>query len=237
MASIKKELESFTDEFEGELEKQQILGVHLTRKISIPLFCCCAVVVLIVSISLGAALGTEESKWSQGTSVQGSTTSPRYDALVELLEPLVGKSINDKGTAENKALLWLAYDDPANVPLDSHLDYITQRFVLAALFEATNGRAWKPSCSFMSYKTVCDWNLGDDENGAFCTGGFITYLVLDDMGLNGTLPHSIGLLTHLEHFQIIHNGLTGTIPASMELMNQLTHLDFRTSPLKKLDFS
>jgi hypothetical protein len=231
MASIKKDLEAFTDEFEGELEKREIFGVPITRNLSIPLCCCCAVVVLIVSISLGAALGEEEGKGgSSGSSMKGFATDDRYPALIELLEPLVGKSITEKGTSENKALEWLANEDAANLPLDSHLDYITQRFVLANLFDATNGRSWDQSYSFMSYKPVCEWNLGDgdDDNGAYCTGGFVTRLMLGTNEVNGTIPNAIGLLTHLEHLDLGHNGLTGTIPKSLELLAKCTHLDLRT---------
>ena len=240
--SIKFELEAFTDEFEGELEKRKIFGVPITREVSIPLICCCGILTLIISIALGAALGKEEDKFMKSYS-----TDERVMGLKELLEPLVGEAIGQDGTSANQALLWLAHHDPAELPLDSHLDYLTQRFVLAELYMATDGENWDQTTTtqvkWLSYRPECEWNVeevdadedaGNGDYGAWCDddgGKYITWLELNHMNLNGTIPNSLGLLTHLTFLSLHENVLKGTIPRSFQLLQQLTALDLHTNEI------
>jgi hypothetical protein len=234
MANLKGDIETFTDEIEGELEKHQIMGVPMTRRVSLCMLGCACVAVLSLSIGFGAMVGSREpsssdSGGSSGTSTMNSIPEEeRYDALVEILEPIVGADVRNISTPEYKAMQWLATVDPAHLPLDTHIDILTQRFVLATLYKTTKGEDWSQKYSFMSYNDVCTWNNGDGEDGVYCSNGFVSKMELDNIGLDGTLPESIGLLTHLEHLNMDGNELSGHLPHSITLLTKLTSLDLRT---------
>lgn len=83
----------------------------------------------------------------------------------------------------------------------------------------------------MSFKSVCDWNLDDGESGVYCTDGYVTRLVLDDLNLNGTIPQSLGLLTHMEYLSLGDNSLNGVLPESISLLVKLKYMDLRSNYL------
>ena len=222
--SIREQVEGFTDEIEGELEKHKIAGVPLTRKVTFVIACIMAMVVIFVGVIFGAAIGQEEESLK---SAAEEAKDERYQAFFELLEPIVGSKLSNPITPEYRALEWLASEDPAMLPVDGPIDAITQRFALAALYDGTKGDQWTTGYSFMSFKDVCDWNAGDGINGAICTDSYVTRLQLEQNELNGKIPESLALLTRLEYVSLAGNVLKMEVPAAITLWKQLKHLDLR----------
>merc|ERR1712024_231084 len=52
----------------------------------------------------------------------------------------------------------------------------------------------------------------------------LTYLLLYDNKLSGTLPTELGLMTQLTYLYLELNMLTGPLPTELGLMTQLTYL-------------
>ena len=69
------------------------------------------------------------------------------------------------------ALEWLANHDPAKLDArNTPIEILLERFAIVVLFEATGGNdgQWIFSYSFLSYLSVCDWNLQHLSRGIFC---------------------------------------------------------------------
>lgn len=227
-ASLMTQVEYFADEMVlGELEKREIMGMPINRRMSVAIVLCCCVLVAVVMVILGKTFSGGGEQQMEHAKISEASGKERYMRFQNALEPLTGGSITEDGTPEEAALRWLAYDDPHQLSTDSHIDRITQRFVLATLFFATNGDTWLHWYRFMSHHDECEWNHGDDTLvGAYCNNkNFVEKLILDNLNLTGTLPRDIGLLTHMEHLDLSNNEIHSHLPSSIGILGKLTHLD------------
>ena len=80
---------------------------------------------------------------------------------------------------------------------------------LVALYENTNGDAWRENPGWLDDDTPCDWI------GVSCQEGHVTELQLANYGLAGSLPPEIGNLTHLRSLYLEDNQLRGPVPAEI----------------------
>lgn len=228
---LRTSVETFTDEVEGELEKYSVCGVHMTRKVTVPICACLVLVAIVVGVSVGTTSG--------GAPPTGDVhvEDHRYWSLGETIESSVGEDIFNEGTSENRALRWLAEEDPFQLPVTSTMEDILERFILANFYFATNGPSWKRQFEFLSKKDVCDWNDGtggggmggENSHGIFCQEGKVFRINFDENGLSGTIPEDIGLLTNTREFRIESNEVKGPIPKSFGLMRELVGLNLSKS--------
>eukprot|EP00538_Stauroneis_constricta_P000588 CAMPEP_0119573674 /NCGR_PEP_ID=MMETSP1352-20130426/45242_1 /TAXON_ID=265584 /ORGANISM="Stauroneis constricta, Strain CCMP1120" /LENGTH=553 /DNA_ID=CAMNT_0007623365 /DNA_START=275 /DNA_END=1936 /DNA_ORIENTATION=- len=235
MASMRTEIEKFTDEIEGELEKRTICGIHITRRVTIIALCAFSIVIVALGVGLGTTLGGTTlgggGGGSSGSSAEDADLSNpvvirRIEMLETMLEPISGSSVETDGTPQRKALIWLAKDDPAKLPLKTtSLDMIEQRYILATLYFATDGPNWALQYNFMSASDVCDWH--STTEGIFCNNseGYVTNVELNNLNLNGELPPDIALLPQLRMLRIGGNKLKGTFPSQIGLLKTLNVLD------------
>eukprot|EP01124_Arcella_intermedia_P015641 TRINITY_DN22192_c0_g1_i1.p1 TRINITY_DN22192_c0_g1~~TRINITY_DN22192_c0_g1_i1.p1 ORF type:complete len:561 (-),score=90.52 TRINITY_DN22192_c0_g1_i1:20-1657(-) len=92
---------------------------------------------------------------------------------------------------------------------------------LEDLYNATGGPKWSKNANWL----VGDPCISNNKwNGISCVGTSVTDISLANLGLNGTLPVSIGDLTALTHINLGYNELSGTIPSQIGLLKQLTKL-------------
>jgi hypothetical protein len=229
--NLRSSVETFTDEVEGELEKYSICGVHLTRRITAAVCAC----LILIAIVVGVSLGTSGSPPPGGSVDSGDvyTEDHRFWSLGETIESSVGQEIFDDGTSENRALHWLAEEDPLQLPVTSTMEDILERFVLANFYFATNGPSWTNQYDFLSKKDVCEWNDGgaggDNHYGVFCEQGKVYQLNFNQNGLSGTIPEDIGLLSNTREFRVEDNAIGGIIPKSFGLMRELKGLNLSKS--------
>ena len=94
----------------------------------------------------------------------------------------------------------------------------TQRDILLALYNDTNGSAWTNNTDWLGAEgTECSWF------GVQCDGeSNVTRLDLHQNNLVGSIPTAIGSLTTLEYLDFGGNQISGTVPDSIA---QLTNLD------------
>lgn len=228
--NILSQVEYFADEMVlGELEKREIMGMPINRRMSVAMvLCCCVSVVALIVIMIKAfSGGHHEESLPQTANISPQEGQKRYEEIQASLEPLTGVSITQKGTPEEAALYWMAYEDPMQLSPRAHIDKLTQRFVLATLYFATNGEDWEHHYSFLSDYDECEWHHdGDAPIGVYCdTKGYVDGIILHALNLNGTLPRDIGLLTHLSHIDLAGNQIRGNLPSSLGILGELTHLD------------
>jgi len=103
----------------------------------------------------------------------------------------------------------------------------TERDVLIALYNATDGdgwanttNKWKTGGVFNAAGTECSWF------GITCDAGSttVTGISLSNNGLTGTIPASLGSLANLEDLSLAENSLTGAIPAELSNLSNLATL-------------
>jgi hypothetical protein len=125
------------------------------------------------------------------------TSSPTRRRIDELQSPLLSVADLDKialttiGTAQFKALDWLANQDEARMDFEivSTVELL-ERFVLALLFFPTDGDSWSNSAGFLGPTSVCN------RTGVLCEPNVVE-LRWGANSLGGTIPTELGLLTSL----------------------------------------
>ena len=69
-----------------------------------------------------------------------------------------------------------------------------------------------------------DKELGELSKLRFCSVPNLIHLYLYNCGLNGSIPHQIGTLTHLTYLSFDFNNLTGQLPLSLANLTRLEYL-------------
>ena len=96
---------------------------------------------------------------------------------------------------------------------------LSDRAILEALYEATDGENWETSDAWMTDEPLGNW-YGVDVDEA----GRVTELSLISNNLTGSLPAELGLLTALRSLRLLDNALTGRVPAALGRLSGLTVL-------------
>jgi len=217
-----RQVEVFADEIVlTPIERRTCCGMPISRRMSL-LIVIGVTGILILVICLGADFVIRSNPVGMDQEDQ-----QRYGQLSTALKPLVGPSITEKGTPEERALSWLASED--RLELNPHTDKmsrVAQRFVVATLFFATNGEKWEDSFSFLSGKHECEWHSKSKLIGAHCNSDKeIDRLILKSNNLDGTLPRDFGLLSKLTHLDLSDNKVKGELPSSIGDLERLINLD------------
>jgi len=169
-----------------------------------------------------------------------STSSPvvqKTDLLEFLISnsPDEGVAIITPGTPQNEAYEWLLTNAFLSIYSD---EQILTRYALATFFYATNGpttwEAFIRDDGWLTDAPECEW--GSTANNQ-CTQGVYTSLTLDFVGVSGTIPDELGLLTGLERFSVRGSDettdiMSGTIPNIFETLTNM-----QTIRLNDNDFS
>ena len=94
-------------------------------------------------------------------------------------------------------------------------DRTSERDVLVALYESTDGANWKNNSKWMSDRPTGEWY------GVTTHDGRVTRLVLPNNRLSGELPSSLGNLAKLQILGLSGNALSGSIPTSLGGLSKL----------------
>ena len=95
----------------------------------------------------------------------------------------------------------------------------TDKAALTALYNATGGANWTPNTNWASDEPLSSWS-GVTTN----SDGRVTRLLLNDNGLDGTLPTALGDLSELEKLDLQDNALSGALPSELANLTNLTSL-------------
>ena len=103
---------------------------------------------------------------------------------------------------------------------------VKERDILMDFYKATGGNKWTHNDNWGSEKPLNEWyGIHTDPNG------HVTELLLESNNLNGTLPESLGNLTHMWQLWIPNNKLRGKIPTSFENYTNLVSLNMAYNQL------
>jgi hypothetical protein len=137
---------------------------------------CFVLVIVIVSAVLATApYDKDDDAVNASTNLRSPASLNYFRSVVDFI---VSEGITDRyvlevsGTAQNRAAMWLAFDDGAKLPVPMETDSLeaikyTSRYVLAVDYFALHGDHWfYKDISFLSPSDICEWNNG--QHGVFC---------------------------------------------------------------------
>ena len=104
---------------------------------------------------------------------------------------------------------------------------LSDRTVLRAPYEATNGDFWRTRHGWLTDAPLGSWyGVDADEEGR------VTHLHLGSNNLAGRIPDEVGFLSELESLGLEGNALTGPIPPTLGRLPKLSHLDLTFNDLR-----
>jgi len=141
-------------------------------------------------------------------------------------------------TDQQRALNWLAFDDPARLDTQIHpRERILQRYAAAVLYWRARGQSWMNNTGWMSGQHECSWrgfvcetkqiaSHSDAQVTVWKDEEVVTELHLHDNNLaTGFLPEEMfNIFSNLTTLGLYGNGLVGTIPSEIGRMTSLKQL-------------
>ena len=100
------------------------------------------------------------------------------------------------------------------------------RAALVALYQATDGAAWKRQAHWLSNASLDLW-----DGVTVDQAGRVIKLVLSSNQLTGSVPAVLGRMTHLRWLYLDGNQLSGPIPAALGNLTRLQGLDLSSNQL------
>ncbi len=111
-------------------------------------------------------------------------------------------------------------------PLGPNCADLTDREILVALYNATDGANWEDSRNWLSDRSIGTWEgVSTDANGR------VTGINLFGNDLTGVIPAELGSLSNLEYLTLQSNRLTGAIPAELGNLTNLKSLALGSNDL------
>jgi hypothetical protein len=121
------------------------------------------VIGVIIGVNMGGG-GTSSSNSLK----QGDPNAPRMSTADEIISYMANSGVSDltalttDGSPQNRAVVWMAEDDDANLPApsaDGEAAYkFTTRYTMAVLYYSTGGdKTWAFQLGFMTGTDVCNW--------------------------------------------------------------------------------
>ena len=103
---------------------------------------------------------------------------------------------------------------------------LTDREILALVYEATGGARWTDDEHWLSDRPLDEWKgVRTDPDGG------VIYLLLSSNNLTGLVPRELGSLSSLIDLRLGSNNLTGPIPPELGGLSNLALLDIRENDL------
>jgi len=140
---------------------------------------------------------------------------PRVANITLLLRNISGEEILMDGFPQNKALLWILYED--ELKLEYNDANIVQRYVAKLLFFHLLGENWVHKKDFGTASHECNWF------GIICDtiSKRISILNFDNSHVTGRIPPEIAKLERLEVLGLSASGVSGTIPSEIGQLSAL----------------
>lgn len=101
----------------------------------------------------------------------------------------------------------------------------SERGVLVALYNATDGANWTNNTNWLSNNDISTWH------GVSVSNGLVTGLDLSNNNLMGKIPAELDNLTKLESLMLVGNQLSGEIPTELGNLTKLEELNLSFNQL------
>lgn len=155
------------------------------------------------------------------------------EALRQELEPYIVRTesdllpFQDPTSPQSLALEWLS-TDPISLAENHATKDVLERYVLAVLYYSMDGPNWIWSgVPYLSGRATCDWNNAlpwenDYALGIYCLKvPTVDGIAMQQLGLSGTIPWELSLLSNLANLEWDKNSIVGTIPTEFRRLGEL----------------
>jgi hypothetical protein len=116
---------------------------------------CCLCIGVILAIAIPLTLKSPDLTYAP---TSAPTPQSEYEFLEDIFLPISGDVLFNETTPQYQALNWLAFDDPAMLPLkQTNTSILIGRYVLAVVYYSTGGPDWFDQMHFLSNRSFCDW--------------------------------------------------------------------------------
>ncbi|MCY3895576.1 MAG: hypothetical protein OXG17_03790 [Chloroflexi bacterium] len=145
---------------------------------------------------------------------------PRTPQPVKLR--LLGDDVRNILYPDNSHLAFPSFNpaEPLTVGQPFRPHGLTERAILAALYQATGGPGWANSENWLSDAPLNDWH-----GVSTAPDGRVVALALPQNRLQGNLAVPLERLPHLQHLNLAGNDLQGRLPAALGRLTALSSLD------------
>lgn len=188
---------------------------------------------VIIGVAVGVTVGTSGSDETPMPSMSPSSAPSTFelDRFEPLLPDYSKSSILDEDSPQARAIEWLDSDPDSGAYTNFQR---LQRFALATLYFATNGKEWVNNGGWVEGFRFdeCDWYTGDSDSLESCADGRFEAITLDLNSLVGTLPDELAILTDLKVLDMGFNRLSGPIPSRLGLLTNLQSLSLYINSLE-----
>ena len=216
----------------ADLDKVVVLP-YVNRKLCLVGAAILCLVITAVSIGVGVTLSNHAagvpSDPATGTTVSeacltAGDSEGQSTRFVEFSEMF---GLSDPNTASRKATCWLADADKSQIPT-TDLPAAEKRFALAVLYFSTisEGGDGSSLTNWLSEGSECGWQ------GVTCDNEDIVSLGLSGIGLVGSIPPEVSLLSSLSELLLDKNRLTGSIPDEIYQLTSLSILNLEQNSLE-----
>ena len=132
--------------------------------------------------------------------------------------------VSEKATVPSNNTVSVSFiDDNGTVVLETFThripDALSDRDVLVALYNATDGANWAMNTNWLSNEPLGEWH-GVTTNA----NGRVTLLELPGNDPSGGIPPELGSLSNLEWLDLSGNQLSEGVPSELGSLSSLTHL-------------
>lgn len=191
-----------------------------------------AALILVVIVACIVASSAVSSRPKDTRSSDNNRLQQIVAFLGDVSEPGV---LDNHESAQFKAAHWMAVDDTKQLAI--HDGRFLQRYALMVLFFGTGGHNWLVNLDFANTEVdECLWNRslrqangGSSAFGVGCDNEKqVTSVFMNSMGLVGTLPPELALLTKLQELSLDSNSLSGAVP-NMDMMKELKLLSLKSN--------
>lgn len=152
----------------------------------------------------------------------------RFEQAVDYLVAVgvsARSALETAGTAQNKAVTWIANDDAMQMEIPSLAEStsgiephtrFTERYALAVFYYETNGPTlWKYQLNFLDPIDHCFWY----QDFVTTTGSIVRQGIAECKTLGEGFTEEF-----VFRLEFSNNGLTGTLPAELSILHRLTHV-------------
>lgn len=182
--------------------------------------CCFGILAIVLGTGFGTGAFLKENESSRSVSggpaegVDGVDQIERTSLFSTFLvtQSNDGEAIRNAGSPENKAMAWLAEEDPAQLDPTTDSQRVVQRYVLASLYFNSDSE-WTNADGWLEGDDECEWFGVSceeiDNNGA--SFNFVRTIDLHSNGLSGGLPVDLSLLKNLKYLYLGDNAIVQDI--------------------------
>lgn len=207
-------------------------------------------VIVVILLAVGGGVGGALAGGGGGSSASSATTDNSDGRPVETIPPTMpptvisneyynaalslssASSMKDTLSPQYRAVGWLSTFDRTQTP--SFGTAFNQRYALLVLYYSLRGDYWPNREKWLDpNEHECEWSslIVCELDPEQARVRIIVGMDFDGIGMEGSIPEEVGLLSTLASFRLPNNAISGRLPINLGELSKLSALDFHDNQL------